>query len=463
MVKDLWSLEMLPEGFIDNLCDGQAVQVCLASDGLDPAALDVEGDAVGLLGGIAGLGEGVLATLPPGREFLKDRYQTDNHVIGGRSLNALLAGCSHGRLSRARVYTRCTPTYTEVYNRCTQVYKRLFAQCLTERTGFLQVIGIHELVVFLEGCLGRIIQHIRRSGWLAPGSKELTDPQGTEQMRVASFPGPFQDKRCEILPEAPVIKWNPRCAQKHIGTGRGIGKAWAKDREIFLKVDKKVGEIGSHIEAKGIDPAVTLTDFEFLAPEGQPPMPLPVLIQIAIQLHFADIALPHGNTKQEPEHEGSAMLSRTNKPLPNLIKIRTILNRLMSILQFTQGNTFKVIAVEQKIMLVMHRLGERKRPLIVLQCLDLGMFEVSRKTNEFRDSLAGLRRATHAETFPLPYDKGIETIHAEEIIPVDDWLVGNVVQVAQICRQALLPHVECRWSNGPSRFCGVAVPEGQDV
>jgi hypothetical protein len=92
------------------------------------------------------------------------------------------------------MYTQRTPTYTEVYNRCTQVYKELFAQFLTECTGLLQVIGIHELVVSLEGCLGRIIQHICRGGWLTPGSKELTDPQGAEQMRVASFPGPFQDE-----------------------------------------------------------------------------------------------------------------------------------------------------------------------------------------------------------------------------------------------------------------------------
>ena len=43
------------EGPVDHLGNGQAVQVCLASDGLDPAAFDMEGDALGLLGGIAGL------------------------------------------------------------------------------------------------------------------------------------------------------------------------------------------------------------------------------------------------------------------------------------------------------------------------------------------------------------------------------------------------------------------------
>ena len=37
------ALEMLSERLIDDLCDGQAVEVRLAPDGLDPAALDVEG------------------------------------------------------------------------------------------------------------------------------------------------------------------------------------------------------------------------------------------------------------------------------------------------------------------------------------------------------------------------------------------------------------------------------------
>jgi hypothetical protein len=49
------SLEMVFERLIADLCDGQAVQVCLTPDRLDPAAFDVEGDALGLLGGVAGL------------------------------------------------------------------------------------------------------------------------------------------------------------------------------------------------------------------------------------------------------------------------------------------------------------------------------------------------------------------------------------------------------------------------
>jgi len=198
----LFSLEMLSERLVNDLCDGQAVQVCLASDSLDPAALDVEGNALGLLGGIAGLGEGVFAGLPPGDDLLKGRYHTDNHVLRGRNLGTLFAGCSHEHVSRARVYTRCTPKCREVYIRCTKVYKGSFAQLLTERTGLLQVIGILELVVFLERCLRRIIQHIRRSAYFASVSKELTDPQGTEQMRVAPFPGPFQDEYREVVMKA---------------------------------------------------------------------------------------------------------------------------------------------------------------------------------------------------------------------------------------------------------------------
>jgi hypothetical protein len=41
----LLTIEMVLEGLVDDLGNGQAVQVCLAPDGLDPAALDVEGCA----------------------------------------------------------------------------------------------------------------------------------------------------------------------------------------------------------------------------------------------------------------------------------------------------------------------------------------------------------------------------------------------------------------------------------
>src|SRR5262245_35837527 len=57
---DLLSLEMLLERLVDHLRDGQAVQVRLTPDGLDPAALDMEGDALSLLGGIAGVFQGGL-------------------------------------------------------------------------------------------------------------------------------------------------------------------------------------------------------------------------------------------------------------------------------------------------------------------------------------------------------------------------------------------------------------------
>jgi len=70
MKNALGPLEILPERLVDDLGNGQAVEIGLASDGLDPPALDMEGNALGLLGGIAGLGEGGLALLPPGHDFL---------------------------------------------------------------------------------------------------------------------------------------------------------------------------------------------------------------------------------------------------------------------------------------------------------------------------------------------------------------------------------------------------------
>jgi hypothetical protein len=44
MKNVLGALEILPERLIDDLGDGQAVQICLASNRLDPVALDMEGN-----------------------------------------------------------------------------------------------------------------------------------------------------------------------------------------------------------------------------------------------------------------------------------------------------------------------------------------------------------------------------------------------------------------------------------
>lgn len=61
------TIEMLSERLVDDLGNGQAVEVRLAPDGFDPAALDMEGDALGLLGGIAGPGAPRRGCQPPCR------------------------------------------------------------------------------------------------------------------------------------------------------------------------------------------------------------------------------------------------------------------------------------------------------------------------------------------------------------------------------------------------------------
>jgi hypothetical protein len=62
------------EGPVDQLGNGQVIEVCLASDRLNPALLDVERSPVSLLTGITGLGEGDLTIFPPGRKFLERGY-----------------------------------------------------------------------------------------------------------------------------------------------------------------------------------------------------------------------------------------------------------------------------------------------------------------------------------------------------------------------------------------------------
>ena len=49
--QGLQALEILSEGFIDDLGVGEAVEVGLTSDGLNPALFDVEGGVAGVIGG----------------------------------------------------------------------------------------------------------------------------------------------------------------------------------------------------------------------------------------------------------------------------------------------------------------------------------------------------------------------------------------------------------------------------
>src|SRR5262245_61875857 len=119
------TIEMMLEGLVDDVGNGQAVKVSVASDRVDRPAFDSGGDALGLLGGIGGLGEGDFALVPPSYDVLQVRHHTDEDIVvyrwytfcgqtsGWGNLGTFLSRCSHGRPSRARVYTRCTPTYTE--------------------------------------------------------------------------------------------------------------------------------------------------------------------------------------------------------------------------------------------------------------------------------------------------------------------------------------------------------------
>ena len=59
------------KGAVDDLRDSQAVQVCLSPDGLNPALLDMEGGALGLAAGIAGLCQGGFPLLPGPNPTLK--------------------------------------------------------------------------------------------------------------------------------------------------------------------------------------------------------------------------------------------------------------------------------------------------------------------------------------------------------------------------------------------------------
>ena len=111
------------EGFIDDLGDGQVIEVSLASDRLDPAPFDMEGDALGLTAGIARLEQGGFARLPTRRRFLcrslvsyvittvivDRRYTLGGHVWGRGSIDTFLSGSGHESISRAIMWILCTP------------------------------------------------------------------------------------------------------------------------------------------------------------------------------------------------------------------------------------------------------------------------------------------------------------------------------------------------------------------
>src|SRR5262245_41553394 len=178
---------------VDDLRDGQAVEIGLTPDRLNPATFDVEGDALRLLGRIGGLCEDGLALLPPGDDLLKNGYHADNHDIGERKLKTLLAGYSHRTTSIVIMHTRCTHNYTEVYNRCTQVYKGLFALAvalLKEAVGFLGHIFFQEVRVLGDDGFESIIEHDRGRIEIPMGVLDpLGGPDRAHDMRVKEFAG----------------------------------------------------------------------------------------------------------------------------------------------------------------------------------------------------------------------------------------------------------------------------------
>jgi hypothetical protein len=97
------------EGFIDDLGIGQAVEVCLPADRINPTAFDMEGGAFGFTGRIACFLKGSLTLLPPDDDLLKVIHHRDKHIfvyirytLGGLSIYIRYI------FSILRVYVRCT-------------------------------------------------------------------------------------------------------------------------------------------------------------------------------------------------------------------------------------------------------------------------------------------------------------------------------------------------------------------
>jgi hypothetical protein len=81
LIYSLLSLEILSESLIDDLGVGQAVEVCLSADRVNPTLFDVEGGALGFAAGIAGVDQGSSALLPPRHQFLQVTHHSDEHII----------------------------------------------------------------------------------------------------------------------------------------------------------------------------------------------------------------------------------------------------------------------------------------------------------------------------------------------------------------------------------------------
>jgi hypothetical protein len=77
----LFPLEKLSEGLIDDVGDGQVIEVRLAADRVNPASFDMEGGALGFAAGIVRLVQGGFAFLPPDNDFLKVIHHGDNHIF----------------------------------------------------------------------------------------------------------------------------------------------------------------------------------------------------------------------------------------------------------------------------------------------------------------------------------------------------------------------------------------------
>jgi hypothetical protein len=68
----------------------------------------------------------------------------------------------------------------------------------------------------------------------------------------------------------------------------GVGKTWPPDGQVFLEQRHQIVWEEALI---AIDPAIASIHLELLATEADPPDTLMILVQIALQRHFTDVAL----------------------------------------------------------------------------------------------------------------------------------------------------------------------------
>src|SRR5262249_5050067 len=128
-------------------------------------------------------------------------------------------------VSRARVYTRCTPMYTGVHNRCTYVYKWLFAMAVALVKRGIDLFGnvfITEMGIVCNDRFEGVVQHNRGFEEITAIPYPFGGPDRTDDMGMPVFAGVPIDKLGHLMSQTYCCIGASSAIWEDMGTRIGV-------------------------------------------------------------------------------------------------------------------------------------------------------------------------------------------------------------------------------------------------